>query len=213
MREHLLPSPPRKLVVLPLSLLSETLRTASWPVVWMSCPAKTPLPGSLLFLSRNMVSTSRSRNSGTALHCGMTGLSSISQRACGVLFSTAHAMCCPQGGFPTIRHNKVRDMVGELLTEVCHAGAIEPQLAPLSGEVFTAASANTAEDARADVRVRGFWTRAQDAFFDVRVFHPDAVSYSAQPLDALLLQHERQKKLQYGERILNVNQGTFSPLM
>ena len=133
--------------------------------------------------------------------------------ACGVLFSTAHAMCCPRGGFPTIRHNEVRDMVGELLTEVCHAVAIEPQLAPLSGEVFMAASTNTAEDARADVRARGFWTRAQDAFFDVRVFHPDAASYSAQPLDALLLQHERQKKLQYGERIVNVDRGTFSPLV
>ncbi|XP_065182324.1 fibrillin-3-like [Sycon ciliatum] len=133
--------------------------------------------------------------------------------AFGVLFSTAHAMCCPRGGFPTIRHNEVRDMVGELLTEVCHAVAIEPQLAPLSGEVFTAASTNTAEDARADVRARGFWTRAQDAFFDVRVFHPDAASYSAQPLDALLLQHERQKKLQYGERILIVDRGTFSPLV
>ena len=122
-------------------------------------------------------------------------------------------MCCPRGGFPTIRHNEVRDLVGELLTEVCHAVAVEPQLTPLSGEVFTAASANTADDARADIRARGFWTRAQDAFFDIRIFHPDAVSYSARPLHALLLHHEQQKKLQYSERIINVERGTFSPLV
>ena len=121
-------------------------------------------------------------------------------------------MCCPRDGFPTIRHNEVRDMVGQLLAEVCHAVAIEPWLAPLFGEVFAAASANTAEDARAEVRARGFWTRAQGALFDFRIFHPDAASYSAQPLDALLLQHEHQKKLEYVERILNMDPGTFSPL-
>ena len=124
----------------------------------------------------------------------LTGLSSTSpvKCACGVLFSTAHAMCRPRGGFPTIRQYEVRNMVGQLLTEVCHAVAIEPWLAPLFGEVFAAASANT----RAEVRARGFWTRAQGAFFDFRIFHPDAASYSAQPLDALLLQHEHQKKLE-----------------
>ena len=95
---------------------------------------------------------------------------------CGEPFTTTHAMCCPRGGFPTIRHNEVRDLMADWLTEVCSAVAVEPQLAPLSGEVFVAASTNTAPDARTDIRARGFWTRAQDAFFDVRVFHPEASS-------------------------------------
>ena len=38
---------------------------------------------------------------------------------------------------PPYRHNALRDLVGNLLSEVCHNVAIEPQLAPLSGEVFT----------------------------------------------------------------------------
>ena len=42
---------------------------------------------------------------------------------------------------------------------------------------------------------------------------PTSWSYSAQPLNALLLQHEHQTKLQYGERILNVDRGTFNPLV
>ena len=133
--------------------------------------------------------------------------------ACGVPFTPAHAMCCQRGGFPTIRHNEVRDLVGYLLSEVCHSVTIEPQLAPLSGEVFLAASTNTADDARADVRARGFWTRAQDAFFDIRIFHSDATSYADKPLEKLLLQHEQQKKLEYNERIVNVDRGTFCPLV
>ena len=132
---------------------------------------------------------------------------------CGVPFTPAHAMCCQRGGFLTICHNEVRDLVGYLLSEVCHSVAIEPQLAPLSGEVFSVASTNTADDARADVRARGFWTRAQDAFFDIRIFHPDAASYVDKPLEKLFLQHEQQKKLEYNERIVNVDRGTFCPLV
>ena len=98
--------------------------------------------------------------------------------SCGKPFSSAPAMSCPTGGFPTIRHNEVRDIVADLLTEFCSHVAIEPQLAPISGEVFVSASTNTAHDARADIRAQGLWTRAQNAFLDVRVFHPDAPSYS-----------------------------------
>ena len=71
------------------------------------------------------------------------------------------------------------------------------------------ASTNNADDTRADVRARGFWTRAQDAFFDIRIFHPDAASYVDKPLEKLFLQHEQQKKLEYNERIVNVDRGTF----
>ena len=95
---------------------------------------------------------------------------------CGTPFSTNHAMVCSHGGFPTVRHNELRDLFGELLTEVCHDVRVEPCLQSLSGEVFSCRSANTAPDARADVRARGFWTRGEDAFFDVRVFHPNAPS-------------------------------------
>ena len=47
-------------------------------------------------------------------------------RACGVPFSTVHAMCCPRGGFPTIRHNEVRDFIADWLSEVCPNVAVEP---------------------------------------------------------------------------------------
>ena len=69
--------------------------------------------------------------------------------ASGVPFTPAHAMWWQEGGFPTFCHNEVRDLVGYLLSKVCHSVAIEPQVAPLSGEVFSEASTNAADDARA----------------------------------------------------------------
>ncbi len=38
--------------------------------------------------------------------------------ACGKLFDVNHAMICPKGGFPIIRHNEVRDITADLLTEI-----------------------------------------------------------------------------------------------
>ena len=54
--------------------------------------------------------------------------------ACGKSFTVEHALSCPKGGFPSIRHNEVRDLTAILLTEVCHNVSIEPDLQPLTGE-------------------------------------------------------------------------------
>ena len=47
---------------------------------------------------------------------------------CGSVFSTDRAM----GGFPTIRHNELRDITASLLSDMCHNVATEPRLQPLS---------------------------------------------------------------------------------
>ena len=132
---------------------------------------------------------------------------------CGAPFVPDHAIVCPFGGYPTIRHNEVRDFIGGLLADVCHNVAIEPLLVPLQGEVFRQKSTNTGKEARLDIRARGFWTRQEDAFFDVRVFHPNASSYTATSLEDLFHRHERQKQLEYEERITNVDHGSFCPLV
>ncbi len=89
---------------------------------------------------------------------------------CGSAFSANHAMICPKGGFPTIRHNELRDLTASLLTKVCHNVATKPRLQPLSAESLSHRSAITTDNARLDIRARGFWSAAQDAYFDVRVF-------------------------------------------
>ena len=132
---------------------------------------------------------------------------------CGNNFSTDHAMICHMGRFPTLRHNEIRDMTASLLTEVCSNVATEPCLQPLSGENLRLASANVNDGARLDVRTRGFWSVCQDAFFDVRVFHPNASSNKSGKLSAVYKRHENAKKREYGQRVLDVEHGVFTPLV
>ena len=132
---------------------------------------------------------------------------------CGQPFAADHAMICPNGGFPSIRHNEIRDLLGTLLSEVRQNVTIEPQLLPLNGEVFQHRSTVTSDEARADIKVAGFWTRAEDAYFDVRVFHPYAPSALARSSADLFQMHERSKCLQYEERIINIDHGSFCPLI
>ena len=72
-------------------------------------------------------------------------------------------MICHMGGIPTIRHNEIRDMTANLLTEICHNVAAEPLLQPLTNESFPHRTANTDANARLDIRARGFWNTGQDA--------------------------------------------------
>ncbi len=108
------------------------------------------------------------------------------------------------GGYPTLRHNEIRDMTAQLLTEVCPNVATEPHLQPLTGESFCLASTNINDGARLDIRARSFWTAGQDTFFDVRVFHPNAPSNRSGRLSAVYKRHEDEKKRTYGQRILEI---------
>ena len=78
---------------------------------------------------------------------------------------------CQRGDFVTTRHNDVRDLTAELLSEVCHDVANEPEEPGEPGEQFESETTSKEDDCRSDVAARGFWTRASKAFFDVRVFN------------------------------------------
>ena len=54
--------------------------------------------------------------------------------AFGQLFTIAHALSCPTGGYPSIRHNKLHDITADLLKEVSGDVTVEPPLQPLTGE-------------------------------------------------------------------------------
>ena len=132
---------------------------------------------------------------------------------CGEAFDIGHALICRYGGFQTLRHNQLRDLTAELLTEVCHNVCTEPVLQRLNGEQLPP-SANKEDHARLDVRARGFWDNSHhDAFFDVRVFYPLASSYSQKPLATVYREHERKKKLEYGRRVREIEHGSFTPLV
>jgi hypothetical protein len=132
---------------------------------------------------------------------------------CGFPFSVHHAMSCKLGGFIHSRHNEVRDITANLLNEVCQDVSIEPVLQPLNGERMHYRTANTREDARLDISARGFWQRGTRAFMDVRVFHPLAPRLAGTTLKQSHHIHESEKRRAYNQRILQVEQGTFTPLV
>ena len=74
---------------------------------------------------------------------------------CGSNFTIKHSMSCPKGGFPSVRHNEIRDLTANLLTEVCHDVYVEPDLQPLMGEQLVNATANTQDGARLDIAANG----------------------------------------------------------
>jgi len=84
-------------------------------------------------------------------------------------------MICKHGGLTFIQHNDIWNITAEWLSKVCYDVAIEPPLQPLTWESIEPRSANRAS-LRADIHVKGFWGQRQSAFFDVRVFHPNARS-------------------------------------
>jgi len=150
-----------------------------------------------------------------ALHLryGWTLLNTPSHCVCGANFTADHAMICRHGGLTFIRHNELRDITAQLLSKVCSDVSIEPPLQPLSGERLIPRTANQQDDARADIHARGFWRRQQSAFFDVRVFHPNAPSYRKTSISSIYRRHELQKKREYGDRIREVELASFTPLV
>ena len=132
--------------------------------------------------------------------------------ACGENFTVDHAMICKRGGFVIQRHNELRDLEADLLSMVCSDIEVEPVLQDINEEQLSRGS-NRAQDARLDIRARGFWDPQSSAFFDVRVCHPNAESYRDQEPQQIYRIHENDKKGLYSRRVLDVEHGSFTPLV
>ena len=137
---------------------------------------------------------------------------------CGESFEVDHVMSCRHGGFHTLRHNEIQDLLAGLFREVCHDVSVEPCLQPLTGEQFPA-STNKSNEACLDIRARGFWGTGrgqQDTFFDVRVLYPFASSFRNSRLPTLYRQHESQKDSttdsEFEKSSADASLHSFSPL-
>ena len=73
--------------------------------------------------------------------------------------------------------------------------------------------ANTAPDARFDIHARGFWSRQGSTFSDVRLCHPNAERFRDVTPQQIYRQHENEKKRMYANRVMEVEQATFTPLV
>ena len=128
-------------------------------------------------------------------------------------FSVDHALSCKKGGFVAQRHDNVRDLLIRCLTKVSRNVEGEPHMIPLDNESFSLKSANKTEEARLDIKVGGFWSRGVNAFFDVRVTHVNSQSNQGKTTDKIFEEQENEKKRHYNQRVIDVEQGTFTPLV
>ncbi|KAG1714378.1 Protein lifeguard 1 [Nymphon striatum] len=135
---------------------------------------------------------------------------------CGASYNINHSLSCHRGGFIIARHNDIRNLTGELLDLVCNDVELEPTLNNVTGESFKKKTANKKDDARADVSARGFWVKGRKTFVDIRVFNPLAKMYNKNvntTLKSAYQINENSKKREYNERILQIEHGTFTPLV
>ena len=131
---------------------------------------------------------------------------------CNHQYTVTHAMNCHRGGFINKRHDKIRDYEATLLKKVCNDVQIEPPLQPCNGFTFRQ-SVNTKPDARSDVRARSFYRDGQNAFFDIQVTNADSNSQRNRTIKAIMKTKEVNKKNEYNTRIMEVEHGTFTPLI
>ena len=82
----------------------------------------------------------------------------------------------------------------------------------LTGETFNNL-VNVTNEARLDISARGFWVTSQMAFFDIRVFNPIAKRYATLDLAKSYQVNENEKKKKYNDRVLQVEHGSFTPLV
>ena len=129
--------------------------------------------------------------------------------ACGEPYSVNHCLTCKKGGYVTLRHNSLRDLLAELLEEICKDVVIEPPLLPLTGENLPPGS-NLSDGARLDVSCINLWSPLSRAFIDVRIFNPQAQSNWNKSISAMYTSHQNEKKTEYGPRTREVEKATLT---
>ena len=129
---------------------------------------------------------------------------------CGKKNDLDHTLSCPNGGYTYMRHNCIRDLEGEFMKEVCKDVKIEPELLSVRENDM---SGNTHLKARLDVSGVGVWGAHERTFLDVKVFHPNCASYVNMDIEKAYVHHVDIKKRNYRERVLNVEHGSFTPMI
>ena len=130
---------------------------------------------------------------------------------CGDKFTEGHALSCKKGGFVAQRHDIVRDLLTPFINKVCHNVEIEPRLQPLDNERLHLRSAVTSSEVRLNIKAGGFWSRGVKAFFDVT--HVNSKCYQNKTTSEVFKEQEDEKKRKYQQRVLDVEMGSFTPLV
>ena len=118
-------------------------------------------------------------------------------------FSVQHALSCKRGGLVSIRHNEIRDVIGDLAALAWPCVTKEPEIK---------AATEMSPGLRADLLVRGVWHPQQYASFDLRVTDTDASSYGDKSSQQVLRAAEEEKKSKY-LNACEMRHVSFTPLV
>ena len=179
----------------------------------LSAPGASSWLGALPVQSQGMNLTKGEFQDGLALRYKLPVKNLPSECPCGKPFNVTHALNCHLGGFINIRHDTIRDFEYDLLRVVAKDVEKEPHLQPVIKKEGYKKTAILDPQARLDVRARGFWRQGQNAFFDVKVTNADAESQIDTSIKAVLRDAEMGKKRNYNRRVMEVEHGSFTPLV
>ena len=87
---------------------------------------------------------------------------------------------------------------------------VEPKFQRINNEGLNSL---TGDNTRPDIRTRGAWRQGKNTFFDIRLTNTNARSQKHVPVSVILKKHKKEKKRAYNSRIINVEHGTFIPLI
>eukprot|EP00731_Ephydatia_muelleri_P009434 Em0005g20a len=122
---------------------------------------------------------------------------------CGADFTLQHALDCKKGGLVILRHNEIRDCIGDLASQVW------PQV--IKECIVNEATATSSDPGlRLDLGIRGVWQPQVEALFDVRVIDTDAPSHCHRAPNAILESSSQEKKRMY-KKAVEDRRGTFTP--
>ena len=78
---------------------------------------------------------------------------------------------------------------------------------------YIAPGTKTEDNARSDVSARGIFSSHEVTFFDVRISNPNAPSNRTLKLAEVYKKNENEKMKAYNDRILQIEKGSFVPLV
>ena len=127
-----------------------------------------------------------------------------SKCACGENYTVCHALSFKKRGFVAQSHDSVRNLLTTLIGKVCTNVEVEPQLQPLDNERFNLRIAVTRPEARLNFKAGAF---------GLRVTHVNSKCNHGKETSTIFKEQEDEKKRKYQQRVLDVEMGSFTPLV
>ena len=142
----------------------------------------------------------QSRNSGT--------LFAFCMMVCGTFFDVTNALCCKKGGFITLKRNEEDDTTAELFNDIFVNVRKESILLELNNQALPR-QANNSEESRLNI----IWTTGWRTFLNIRVFNLFARRPRKLEVKKSFRSNENEIKQLYDERVLQVENGSFTALV